>query len=181
VVAAAAGAPLDVCRGDLPPFHPGRCAQLVVTGDRVPGGAAVVGHAGELHPRVIAALGLPPRTVAMELDLDAVLAAGSEVASAPAVGTRPLAKEDLAVVVPVDVPAAEVAAALRDGAGPLLEDIRLFDVYTGGQVPEGHRSLAFALRLRAPDRTLSAEETAEVRAAALAEAARRVGAVLRGA
>ncbi len=78
-------------------------------------------------------------------------------------------------------PAAEVEAALRAGAGPLLEALRLFDVYTGPQVGEGRRSLAFALRLRAPDRTLSDTEVLGARDAAVAEAGRRTGAVLRGA
>jgi phenylalanyl-tRNA synthetase beta chain len=70
---------------------------------------------------------------------------------------------------------------VRAGAGPLLEDLRLFDVYAGEQVGAGHKSLAFAVRLRAPDHTLTAEEVAEVRAAAVAEATRRCDATLRGA
>ena len=92
-----------------------------------------------------------------------------------------MAKEDVALVVDASVPAAEVEAALRAGAGELLESIRLFDVYTGEQVGEGRRSLAFALRMRAPDRTLTADESAAVRGAAVALAAERHGAVLRGA
>ena len=165
-----------------PPWHPGRCAALSV-------GGVVVGHAGELHPRVCAALELPARTVAFEVDLDAMVAAAAEVeVRARPLSTYPLAKEDLAIVVPDEVGADEVLAALREGIGsaqvdgsPLgdvVEDLRVFDVYTGAQVPDGHRSLAFALRLRAPDRTLTAAETAAVRAGALAGAA-RVGGVLR--
>ncbi len=80
-----------------------------------------------------------------------------------------------------DVPAADVGRALREGGGDLLEDVRLFDVYTGEQVGEGHRSLAFALRMRATARTLTADESAAVRTAAVALAAERYGAVLRGA
>ncbi|MEZ5115693.1 MAG: phenylalanine--tRNA ligase subunit beta [Candidatus Nanopelagicales bacterium] len=174
LVADTVGAGLTVRTGSTAPFHPGRCAELVV-------GDEVVGHAGELHPRVVEAFGLPARTAAMELDLDALVAAARDVTPAPAVVTMPLAKEDLAVVVDADVPAADLAAALVDGAGELLESLRLFDVYTGSQVGEGRKSLAFALRFRAPDRTLSAEETAAAREAALAEASRRHGAVLRGA
>jgi phenylalanyl-tRNA synthetase beta chain len=82
-------------------------------------------------------------------------------------------------VVADDVPAAEVARALRDGAGELLESVRLFDVYRGSQVGEGRASLAFALRFRAPDRTLTADEASAARATAVAEAARRTGAVQR--
>ena len=72
-----------------------------------------------------------------------------------------------------------VAFCLRAGAGPLLESVRLFDVYTGPQVGDGHRSLAYALRLRAPDRTLTDVEVLNARDAAVAEAGRRAGAQLR--
>ena len=172
-VAAALGVPLDVIQGEDAAFHPGRTATLVVAD-------VVVGHAGELHPRVVAAFDLPERTCAMELDLDALMASAHPVAPAPDFGSQPLAKEDIALVVPESVPVADVEAAVRAGAGDLCEDVRLFDVYVGPQVPQGHRSLAFALRLRAPDRTLSAEEILSVREAAVAEAVLRHGAVLRG-
>jgi len=165
---------VEVRRGQLAPWHPGRCAELVLDG-------AVIGHAGELHPRAVEALGLPPRTVAMELDLDALVGGAVEVVPAPTVSPYPVAKEDVALVVGSDVPAADVQAALVHGAGPLLESVRLFDVYTGEQVGEGRKSLAFALRFRAPDRTLAEGEAAAARDAAVAEAADRVGAVLRGA
>ena len=161
------------------PFHPGRCARFTA-----PDGA-VVGHAGELHPTVVASLDLPARAVAFELDLTALLAASPDTpVQAVPVSTFPVAKEDVALVVPSDVPAGDVLAALRAGvaqsaAGDVLEDVRLFDVYTGDQAGEGRTSLAFALRLRAPDRTLTAAETAAVRDAVVAEAHARVGAELR--
>jgi phenylalanyl-tRNA synthetase beta chain len=162
---------LTVRAGAQAPWHPGRCAELVV-GDRV------VGYAGELHPRVCAALELPARTSAMELDLDAVPAAPVPVG--PRISTFPPVLLDLALVVRDDVAAAEVDAALREGAGELLESLRLFDVYTGAPVPAGSRSLAYALTLRAPDRTLTSEEATAVRDAAVAAAASRTGAALRG-
>jgi phenylalanyl-tRNA synthetase beta chain len=115
----------------------------------------------------------------MTLDLDAVVSAAPQVRAAPTVGTQPLAKEDIAVVVDRTVPIAAVERALADGAGDLLESVRLFDVYEGPQVPEGKRSLAFALRFRAPDRTLDAAETSAAREAALAVAGERCGAALR--
>ena len=117
--------------------------------------------------------------MALWLDLDAVVAASPEVRRAPVVGTQPLAKEDLAVVVDRSVPVADVLAALVEGAGDLLESARLFDVYEGAQVPEGKKSLAFALRMRAVGRTLDAAETAAVRDSALAMAGERCGATLR--
>jgi phenylalanyl-tRNA synthetase beta chain len=115
----------------------------------------------------------------MWLDLDAVIAVAPEVRAAPAVGTQPLAKEDLAVVVDRSVPVAKVQSELARGAGDLLESIRLFDVYEGPQVPEGRRSLAFSLRFRAPDRTLSAEDIAHARESALTAAQTGCGATLR--
>jgi phenylalanyl-tRNA synthetase beta chain len=153
------------------PWHPGRCAALHVEG-------RLVGHAGELHPRVVAALGLPERTCAVELDLD-LMGAAHDPVPAPRISTFPVATQDVALVVDSAVPAADVERALRDGAGELLESLRLFDVYRGSQVGEGKVSLAFALRFRATDRTLTAEEATAAREAAAAEAARRTGAVQR--
>ncbi len=163
------------------PWHPGRCAALYVPVGGPGGGERLAGHAGELHPRVIAAYGLPPRTVAFELDLTvlAAAAAAAEPVRGPALPAYPLATQDVALVVADEVPAGDVVAALRAGAGELLEDVRLFDVYTGEQLGGGRKSLACTLRLRAPDRTLTAAEATAARDAAVAEAARRTGAVLR--
>ncbi|HEY0935061.1 MAG TPA: phenylalanine--tRNA ligase subunit beta, partial [Trebonia sp.] len=127
------------------------------------------------------AYGLPPRTAAFELDFGvlAAAAAAAEPVRGPALPAYPLATQDVALVVPEEVPAADVVAALQAGAGELLEELRLFDVYTGAQLGEGRKSLAYTLRLRAPDRTLTAAEAAGARDAAVAEATRRTGAVLR--
>jgi len=177
-VAREAGADLIVRKGQYGPWHPGRCAELVVVAD---GTAQVVGHAGELHPRVLKALGLPERTCAMELDLDALEAVGDGVPQAPSISTFPVATQDVALVVDRPVPAAEVEAALREGAGELLESIRLFDVYENAeQLGEGRKSLAYALRFRASDRTLTVDEASAARDAAVALAGERTGAVLRG-
>ncbi|GAA4948549.1 phenylalanine--tRNA ligase subunit beta [Streptomonospora halophila] len=175
-VARSANAELVVRAAQFAPWHPGRCAALYV---RIGGEERLVGHAGELHPRTVAAYGLPERTAAAEIDLDAVEEAGGP-ATAPHVSGYPVALQDVALVVEEGVPAADVEGALRAGAGDLLEDVRLFDVYTGEQVGEGRRSLAYSLRFRAPDRTLAAEEIAGARDAAVAAAAERTGAVLRG-
>ncbi|MEU1969740.1 phenylalanine--tRNA ligase subunit beta [Micromonospora sediminicola] len=171
----AAGIPADrvtVRAGERAPWHPGRCAELLV--DDV-----VVGHAGELHPAVVAALELPRRTSAMELDLDALPAA--PLATGPTISTFPPALIDVALVVDETVPAAEVRRALAEGAGPLLEDVRLFDVYASAQLGAGRKSLAYKLTFRAPDRTLAGEEAVAARDAAVALAAQRFGAILRGA
>ena len=171
-LATAIGVEVVVTADRHAPFHPGRCAALHV-------GGALLGHAGELHPRVVEAFGLPARTVAMEISTDVLIAAAPDIAAAPAVSSYPPATLDIAVAVDAAVPSDEVATALREGAGELLESLRLFDVYSGDQVGAGRKSLAFTLRLRAQDRTLTAEESTAVRDAALAEAARRHGAELR--
>ncbi|GGX91154.1 phenylalanine--tRNA ligase subunit beta [Streptomyces minutiscleroticus] len=179
VVAREAGTPLTVRKGQYGPWHPGRCAELVVTAG---GTERVVGHAGELHPGVLKTLGLPARTSAMELDLDALEEASAGLPRAPRISTFPVATQDVALVVDASVPHAGVEAALREGAGELLESIRLFDVYENAeQLGEGQKSLAYALRFRAPDRTLTVEEATAARDAAVAVAAERTGAVLRGA
>ncbi|GAB2748609.1 phenylalanine--tRNA ligase subunit beta [Streptomyces bullii] len=177
-VAHEAGAELIVRKGQYGPWHPGRCAELAVTAD---GAERVVGHAGELHPRVVKALGLPARTCAMELDLDVLEQVGDATPQSPRISTFPVATQDVALVVDAAVPAAEVEAALREGAGELLEAIRLFDVYENAeQLGEGRKSLAYALRFRAADRTLTVDEASAAREAAVALAGERTGAVLRG-
>ncbi|MEE6310273.1 phenylalanine--tRNA ligase subunit beta [Plantactinospora veratri] len=175
IVLAAAGIDGDrvvVRQAGYAPWHPGRCAEFRV--DDV-----LVGHAGELHPAVLAELDLPPRTSALELDLDALPPA--PVAPAPRISGYPPALIDVALVLDAEVPADEVGRALAEGAGELLESVRLFDVYSSEQLGQGRRSLAYKLVFRAPDRTLTGEEAVAARDAAVAEAARRFGAVLRGA
>ncbi|MFD7613144.1 phenylalanine--tRNA ligase subunit beta [Streptomyces sp. NPDC059828] len=177
-VAREAGVELVIRADQHAPWHPGRCAALYATVD---GEETLVGHAGELHPRVIKALGVPERTCAMEMELDLLERAGEGAVQAPRISTFPVATQDVALVVSSDVPSEEVERVLREGAGGLLESIRLFDVFAGAQIGEGKKSLAYALRFRAPDRTLTVDEASAARDAAIALATERVGAVLRGA
>ncbi|THV41755.1 phenylalanine--tRNA ligase subunit beta [Glycomyces buryatensis] len=170
IVVEAAGAEMTAAQGKAAPWHPGRCAEINVDG-------SVIGHAGELHPEVCEALGLPKRTVAMELDLTAIPLPG--LAPAPVVSHYPATLIDVAVVVAESVPAGEVEAALREGAGELLDSLRLFDVYRDAKLGEDRKSLAFKLELRAADRTLTNEEGVAVRDAAVAVAAERYGAAIR--
>jgi phenylalanyl-tRNA synthetase beta chain len=175
IVVDAAGIPaarVTVTAADHAPWHPGRCAAIAVDG-------TVIGHAGELHPAVLASLELPRRTCAMELNLADLPAAPDKLARH--ISGFPPALIDVALVVDASVPAADVRRALVAGAGDLLESVRLFDVYQSDQVGAGKRSLAYKLTFRAPDRTLTADEAVAARDAAVAEAAARTGAVLRGA
>jgi phenylalanyl-tRNA synthetase beta chain len=176
-VQAVAGAlPVPVVVANDPghaPWHPGRCARITLED------GTLVGHAGELHPKVLTALELPARTVAAEVDVDVLTDASDRAVQAQAFSTYPPALTDVALLVDVDVPAADVEAALRRGAGRDLEVVTLFDVYEGEQVGAGHKSLAYRLTFRAPDRTLTTEEVNRFRDAAVAEAARAVGATQR--
>ncbi len=169
-VARASGIELVLRAAQYLPWHPGRCAEVLV-GDRL------VGHAGELHPAVIERSGLPAGTCAVELNLDAIPIV--EALPAPRVSPFPAVFQDVSLVVDADVAARAVEDAVRDGAGELLEDVRLFDVYTGPQLGESRKSLTFALRFRAADRTLTEDEASAARDAAVRCAAERVGAVLR--
>ncbi len=174
------GLRVETDAGQFAPFHPGRCAVLSIADPDSDGDQMIIGYAGELHPRVCASWDLPVRTCAFEIDLQAVTAAAvGYVARGPRFSSMPVAKEDVALVVDTAMPAADVADALTLGAGPLLESVRLFDVYDGPQVDEGSKSLAFSLRFRAPDRTLGVEELTAARDAAVAAAADQCGAKLR--
>jgi phenylalanyl-tRNA synthetase beta chain len=139
----------------------------------------VVGYAGELHPKTVAALGLPARTVALELDIEVLTRASEKTTRYHEISTFPAALTDVALVVADTVTAAEVERSLRAGAGDFLEEVSLFDVYAGEQVGDGNTSLAYRLTFRAPDRTLTTEEVNEFRDAAVAAAGSAVGAVQR--
>ena len=171
IVGRALGAEIEVRAGEYAPWHPGRCVEVLVDGH-------VVGHAGELHPAACERLGLPARTCAVEVDLSGVGA--REVLPAPSISAYPAVNQDVALVVDADVPATSVEAALWSGGGDLLEDVRLFDVYTGAQLGDGRKSLAYALTFRADDRTLTEDEASTWRTAAVESAEKTVGAALRG-
>lgn len=155
------------------PWHPGRAAKFTLADGQV------LGYAGELHPKVIENLGLPARTVAFEIDLDALLAQDDLRTWDGALSTYPVSRQDVALVVDEDLPAQTLEATLVEGAGADLEGIEIFDLYTGDQLPEGKKSLAFRLTFRAPDRTLKADEASAMREAATALATERHGAVVR--
>ncbi len=171
IIARASGIDVTLRAAQHLPWHPGRCAEVLV-------GDTLVGHAGRLHPAVIERAGLPKGTCAVELDLDAI-PTGRQL-PAPRVSPFPAVFQDLSLVVAADVPAQSVLDAVRDGAGALLEHIQLFDVFVGPQIGDDRKSLTFALRFRAPDRTLTEDDASAARDAAVRCAADRVGAFLRG-
>ena len=171
-IGAAANVAIEVSQGERAALHPGRTGVLTV-------GTTEVGYVGELLPAVAEAADLPGRVIVAELDLDLLLSlAGGHVVAASLSGF-PAATQDVSLVVGEDVPAAEVRDSLVEGAGALLESLRLVDDYRGQGLAEGTKSLTFALRFRAPDRTLTAAEATEAKLAGVAAAAARFGATLR--
>ena len=172
VIAVAAGVEIDVVQAERAALHPGRTGSLHVDGEEI-------GYVGELHPVVADDADLPGRATVIELDLDRILTlAGGRVVAA-SLSTFPAATQDVSLTLPADVPAGDVRAALVEGAGALLESVRLVDDYRGEGVPEGSKSLTFALRFRADDRTLTAAEATAAKLAGVEVAAQRFGAALR--
>ncbi|MEJ1156260.1 phenylalanine--tRNA ligase subunit beta [Microbacterium marmarense] len=171
-IASAAGVSIEVTQTQRAALHPGRAGTLTVEGREV-------GYIGELLPAVSEAADLPGRVVVAELDLDLVISLAGEKVVAGSLSGFPAATQDVSLVVDSGVPAAEVRAAFTDGAGELLEAIRLVDDYRGQGVAEGAKSLTFALRFRASDRTLTAADATEAKLAGVAAAAERFGATLR--
>ncbi|WP_209371010.1 phenylalanine--tRNA ligase subunit beta [Brevibacterium renqingii] len=167
------GLDVTVEADQISPWHPGRAAKFVLADGQN------LGHAGELHPKVCENLALPSRTVAFEIDLDALLAQQDLRSWGGALSTFPVSRQDVALVVDAELPTQTLAATLREGAGEELELLETFDLYTGDQLPEGKKSLAFRLTFRAPDRTLKADEASAMREAATALAAERHGAEVR--
>ncbi|WP_448720746.1 phenylalanine--tRNA ligase subunit beta [Microbacterium natoriense] len=172
VIAAAAGVEIDVEQGQRAALHPGRSGVLRI-------GETEVGYVGELHPDVAADADLPGRATVLELDLDGILSLAGASVVAASLSAFPAATQDVSLVVPAELPAAELRAALIEGAGDLLESLRLVDDYRGEGVPEGSKSLTFALRFRADDRTLTAAEATAAKLAGVAVATERFGATLR--
>jgi phenylalanyl-tRNA synthetase beta chain len=172
LIATAAGTTVDVAQGERAALHPGRTGVLTVRG-------AEVGYVGELLPAVAEATDLPGRVTVVEIDLDLLLERAGDRVVAASLSGYPAATQDVSLVVPVDVPAAAVRDAVVDGAGDLLESARLVDDYRGDGVDQGLKSLTFALRFRAHDRTLTAAEATEAKMAGVSVATERFGAKLR--
>jgi phenylalanyl-tRNA synthetase beta chain len=173
VVARAAHATLDVVGATHPAFHPGRFAHLMV-------GGHIVGYVGEVLPRIVRERDLVGRVSVFSLDGDLLLSsAAQEPHSAWALSSYPAATQDVSLVVSRDIPASAVRDALVEGCGDLLESLHLVDDYRGEGVAGDQRSLTFALRFRAPDRTMTQAEATEAKDSGVALAHARFGAVIR--
>jgi phenylalanyl-tRNA synthetase beta chain len=153
-IAALSAPPVTYQRAAAQLFHPGRCAAVVMDGRQL-------GYIGELHPTVTAGARVEGRVVAFEIDVQPVLEA-SRVPRAQALPRFPSVERDLAVVVEETVAAGALLASIKEAGGDLLEQARAFDEYRGAQVPEGHKSIAFTLTFRSPERTLTDAEVDKV-------------------
>lgn len=155
------------------PFHPGRCARIVVRG-------ACVGLAGQLHPAVCRNFGLPETACAFEIDFEKFTEAmPKKDLQVKTVSAFPPAKEDIALVVDSDIPAVDVQQVIAKQAGDLLEEVRLFDIFSGEQLGAGKKSLAFSLKIRSAEGTLSADEIQAVRNRIIKATAKKFKATLR--
>ena len=159
--------------GDGPGFAPGRAAAVMV-------GDEVLGLVGEVDAGVLSRLGVSGTVAAFEIDLSSLLGAPRRDRRFVAPSRFPSSSVDLAFVVGEDLPAGQAEATLRRAAGEWCEEIRLFDVFRSGALGEGRKSLAFALRFRAPDRTLTDAEVGAVRERCIQAMATAHGATLRG-
>ncbi|MBP1327599.1 phenylalanyl-tRNA synthetase beta chain [Leucobacter exalbidus] len=182
-VAAAVSAELVVTQGAHRAFHPGRTAELAVRvgtdADGEDGGLEVVGVAGELLPALVADHHLPGRAVAFELNLERIIELAPRGPETAQLSTYPAATQDLTLVVEADVAAGDLLAVVKAGAGELLEDAHIVDDYRGSGIEDGQKAITFALRFRANDRTLKAEEASEAKLAGVAAAELAFGAHLR--
>jgi phenylalanyl-tRNA synthetase beta chain len=172
LAARAIGVELDLEAAEPKGYHPGRTGKLSVAG-------TFVGYVGELDPSLAKANDINGRVAVAELNLEALYAAATEVRQAKPIYAMPAATQDLSLLVDAELPAATLQATLVEGAGELLEAIRLVEDYRGQNIPEGKKSLTFALRFRAPDRTLTQVEASESRDKAVALAGERFGAQIR--
>ena len=172
-----AGVEITLEREERPFLHPGRGASIHA-GRPIGAKGARLGLIGELHPAVVEGWELPPGAVWL-VNFDELVRIAPEASDYEHFASFPSVREDLAVVVGNDVPAAEVIAVMRHAGGPELESIELFDVYAGEQVGAGRVSLALHLEFRASDRTLTDEEIATQRAAIAKALAKQVGGELR--
>ncbi len=156
-----------------PSYHPGRCADVLVGGE-------VIGVFGAIHPTVAARYGLSGEVLTAELQFEKLFAAIETEKLYHPLPKFPASTRDIAVLVDDSVPAAAMQAAIEQAAGAILENVKLFDVYKGKGIPEGKKSVAYSLSMRAADRTLTDEECDKAMKNALAALESNFGAVLRG-
>jgi phenylalanyl-tRNA synthetase beta chain len=166
------GISADFVRDSHPSFHPGRCAGIFAFGNRI-------GIMGELHPKLLSGYDIKGRVYVAEIRLLPLIEeVGFEKHYVP-IPRYPEVRRDISLIVPEDLPAKEVEMAIREEGGELVEDVILFDLYKGEQIPDGMKALAFSITFRSPERTLRGEEVDELQARIVEAMGRRFGAKLR--
>jgi len=159
---------------EIPALHPRAAARV-----RSPGSGEPLGSLGQLHPKVAKELGVPAATFVFELDVQKLYAMANLVPAYQPLWRYPPVLRDLAVVVPIELQNAQVRKLILEVGRPLVEDAIIFDVYTGKPIPEGRKNLAYAIRYRSPDRTLTDAEVNEAHQRIIEEVNRRLGGSLR--
>ena len=134
-----------------PYYHPGKSCAIIYAGK-------TIGYMGALHPTVAAAFDVPEATYVLELEVAPLVEAARRVPQYEHLPKFPGMSRDIAVVVPVGTTNAELESVIRANAGQYLTGVRVFDIYTGKQVAEGMKSMAFNLTYQALDHTLTDEE-----------------------
>ena len=168
----AAGLEFEIRQASPEGYHPGRSAELLVN-------SVVVGFVGELDPAIALANYLPRRVGIFEVNLDSVFGFAPEVLAAKELRIQTPATQDLSLLVSSEVSAASLVAVIQEGAGDILEEIVVVDDYRGKGIEPGQKSLTFALKFRAADKTLTQVEATSARDSAVALANEKFGATLR--
>ena len=174
VIAHAVGVEISLEQSSPKGYHPGRTASIIVQGT-----GQLIGYAGEVHPELAIANDLPRQVGIFEINLQELFELAPELIQAQSVETFPAATQDLSIVIGIEIPAGEVLKVLKESAGELLEEIVLVDDYRGTNLGENMKSLTFALRFRANDRTLTQVEASEARDSAVSAANAKYGATIR--
>ncbi|HHX87753.1 MAG TPA: phenylalanine--tRNA ligase subunit beta [Firmicutes bacterium] len=157
--------------GQLPCLHPTRSAAVMIGGEQA-------GFVGQLHPEVAEPWDFLQEVTVCELNLERLISWVNLVPGYTALPRYPATLRDIAVIAPLELPAAELELCIREAGGELVEQVSLFDVYQGGQIPAGKRSLAFAIRYRSPEKTLTDEQANRIHQQII-EALSAKGALLR--
>ena len=159
-------------RVEDPSYHPGRTAEILIDGE-------ALGVIGEVHPDVLERYSIGTRVYAGELDFGLLMEKADDTVTYSPLPRYPSVNRDMALLVDKDVPAGTIERVIREAGGDLVEDIRLFDIYTGAQIPEGKKSVAYSLTLRSLERTLTEQEASEVLERILERLHNQLGAIRR--
>ncbi len=136
---------------DNPTFHPGRTAVLKIEDE-------IIAIIGEVHPKVLSNYGIDVKAYIAQVDFAALVKYGNDKKVYKQLPKFPASSRDLAFVCDADIPVMKIQRIIEKAVGKILEEVSLFDVYAGSQIPKGMKSVAYNIRMRAADRTLTDDE-----------------------